>query len=129
MSSSSIDYEGSPLLGAHQDPQKHIVSNKGDVYAKWSITAGLVLFAALVLSVLVRLPVNVFTFHPVFITLFIILATEGISLLQPTKTSEEKKQGLKKHAMIQTGSYLAAITGFTFIFYNKVIAGKHHFES
>jgi hypothetical protein len=130
MTSSHIDDEETPLLNNQQeDQQKHITENKRDIYAKWSITSGLVLFVALVLSVLVRLPVNVFTFHPLFITVFIVLATEGISLLQLTKTPEEKKRGLRKHAIIQTSSYLSVITGFSFIFYNKVIAGKHHFES
>lgn len=129
MASSRINEETPLFNNQQEDAQKHNTETKGDIYAKLSIATGLALFVVLVLSVLVRLPVNVFTFHPLFITVFIILATEGISLLQPTKTAEEKKQGLKRHAIIQTGSYLSAIAGFSFIFYNKVISGKQHFES
>lgn len=100
-----------------------------DKYAKWSIQAGLVLFVSLIVSVLVRIPFNVFTFHPIFMTLFIVLVTEGIAVLQPTSGTEEKKKGLLYHALFQSASYLSVITGFSFIFYNKIISGKHHFES
>ncbi|KAI8080937.1 eukaryotic cytochrome b561-domain-containing protein [Thamnidium elegans] len=62
-------------------------------------------------------------------TLFLITATEGVSLLQPTSTPEEKKKGLKYHAIVQTTSYISAITGFTIIFCNKILQGKPHFES
>jgi hypothetical protein len=102
---------------------------KQDKIAKWSIQAGLILFVPLIVSVLVRIPFNVFTFHPIFMTLFIVLVTEGIALLQPTATTEEKKKGLLYHTFFQTASYLSVITGFSFIFYNKVISGKAHFES
>ncbi|KAI8380343.1 eukaryotic cytochrome b561-domain-containing protein [Blakeslea trispora] len=115
--------EHSSLLDTTGKPDKR------DTYAKWSILAGVATFVALVLSVLVRLPVNLFTGHPVFMMVLVICATEGIALLQPTKTPSEKKQGLRKHAIVQSITYLSAIGGFSFIFYNKVVAGKHHFES
>ncbi|KAI8047390.1 eukaryotic cytochrome b561-domain-containing protein [Gilbertella persicaria] len=119
-----MNEETTPLINRFSSSQE-----KKDAYSKWSITTGLILFVSLILSVLVRIPFNIFTFHPVFMTIFIVLATEGITLLQPTSTAEEKKSGLKYHAIIQSASYLSAITGFSFIFYNKVISGKHHFES
>ncbi|EIE87432.1 hypothetical protein RO3G_12143 [Rhizopus delemar RA 99-880] len=62
-------------------------------------------------------------------TFFIVLITEGIALLQPTSTTEEKKKGLKYHSLIQSTSYIFAIIGVSFIFYNKIISGKAHFES
>ncbi|KAI9249002.1 eukaryotic cytochrome b561-domain-containing protein [Sporodiniella umbellata] len=62
-------------------------------------------------------------------TLFLVLVTEGVALLQPTSTSEEKRVGLKYHALIQSTAYLATIIGFSFIFYNKIISKKAHFES
>jgi ureidoglycolate hydrolase len=122
---SSVDEE-TPLI-EYQQSQSQL--NKKDAYAKWSIISGLTLFVGLVVSVLVRIPFNVFTYHPLFMTSFIVFVTEGVSLLQPTATDIEKKRGLGYHAIIQTISYLSAISGFSFIFYNKVISGKHHFES
>lgn len=122
---SSVDEE-TPLI-EHQQSQSQL--NKKDAYAKWSIISGLTLFVGLVVSVLVRIPFNIFTYHPLFMTGFIVFVTEGVSLLQPTATDIEKKRGLGYHAIIQTISYLSAISGFSFIFYNKVISGKHHFES
>lgn len=100
-----------------------------DRLSRWSIISGLVLFVSLIGSVLVRLPFNLFTYHPLFMTLFIVLVTEGVALLQPTSTVTEKKVGLKYHAAVQTISYISVITGFSFIFYNKVVSGKSHFES
>ncbi|PHZ16289.1 uncharacterized protein RHIMIDRAFT_197516 [Rhizopus microsporus ATCC 52813] len=115
--------EQTPLIAIYGGPRGW------DKYAHGSIIFGLALFIALIGSVLVRIPFNVFTFHPIFMTLFIVLLTEGIALLQPTSTSEEKRKGLYYHALIQSTSYLSAIIGFSFIFYNKVISNKSHFES
>lgn len=100
-----------------------------DRLSRWSITSGLVLFTSLIASVLVRIPFNLFTYHPLFMTLFIVLVTEGIALLQPTATASEKKNGLKYHAAVQTISYISVVSGFSFIFYNKIVSGKAHFES
>lgn len=121
----SLGDEETPLLlntnGTAQSPREMV--------GKYSIISGLVLFVALVGSVLVRIPFNLFTFHPIFATLFIVLVTEGVALLQPTSTAAEKRKGLLYHAVIQTTSYLSIITGFSFIFYNKIVSGKAHFES
>ncbi|KAI8344335.1 eukaryotic cytochrome b561-domain-containing protein [Chlamydoabsidia padenii] len=62
-------------------------------------------------------------------TLFIILLTEGITTLQPTRTKLEKQQGLGRHAILQLSAFLSAIIGFSAIFYNKYLANKDHFTS
>lgn len=116
--------EETPLLNTNQTAQ-----SSRERLGNYSITSGLLLFVALVGSVLVRIPFNLFTFHPLFATLFIVFVTEGVALLQPTSTTAEKRKGLGYHAIIQTTSYLSIITGFSFIFYNKVVSGKAHFES
>ncbi|KAL0096629.1 eukaryotic cytochrome b561-domain-containing protein [Phycomyces blakesleeanus] len=116
-----------PLLGPRATPFGP--KTKQDRLAGYSTHLGIGLFTVLVLSVLIRLPLSVFTIHPVFMTIFVVSISEGISLLQPTHTPEQKAQGLKKHAAIQTISYVAAIIGFTAIFYNKVISSKPHFTS
>lgn len=120
-----VQNEEAPLLS---DTNTRTGILKKDKLSKLSIAAGLALFAGLVGSVLVRQPFSIFAFHPIFMTLFLILVTEGVNLLQPTSTPEEKRTGLKHHAMIQITSYLSAITGFSVIFYNKILQGKPHFE-
>ncbi|KAI8878661.1 hypothetical protein K501DRAFT_258179 [Backusella circina FSU 941] len=118
--------EQTPLLTGRP---KSKTNTQQDKYGHYSLVTGLVLFVGLILSVLVRIPFNVFTYHPIFMTLFIVLSTEGIAILQPTKTAEEKRRGLIYHAIVQSLSYLSVLTGFSFIFYNKVISGKDHFTS
>ncbi|KAI9008980.1 eukaryotic cytochrome b561-domain-containing protein [Phycomyces nitens] len=117
----------SPLLGPRAVP--YGPRTKQDRLAGYATHFGVALFAALILSVLVRLPLGVFTYHPVGMTLFVVLITEGISLLQPTSTPEQKAKGQKNHAMVQTIAYCSAIVGFTAIFYNKVLSSKPHFTS
>ncbi|ORY95487.1 eukaryotic cytochrome b561-domain-containing protein [Syncephalastrum racemosum] len=100
-----------------------------DALSMLSVRLGLLLFAALVLSVLARVPLSVFSYHPFFMTLFIVLFTEGIALLQPTSTAIEKQRGLRRHAIVQGAAITAAILGVSAIFYNKVISNKDHFTS
>jgi hypothetical protein len=50
----------------------------------------------------------------------------GIYLLQPTYTPQEKKEGLKRHAILQILAYTSAVIGATAIFYNKAIHDKPH---
>ncbi|KAI7899752.1 cytochrome b561 domain-containing protein, partial [Cokeromyces recurvatus] len=62
-------------------------------------------------------------------TLFVVFVTEGISILQPANTAQEKKKRFQYHVTIQLTSSIFAILGFSFIFYNKIISKKSHFES
>jgi hypothetical protein len=72
--------EQTPLLQT-AEPKASI---KKDKCGQFSLISGLVLFVGLVLSVLVRIPFNVFTYHPIFMTLFIVLSTEGKFFINPT---------------------------------------------
>ncbi|CAO3626248.1 unnamed protein product [Cunninghamella echinulata] len=90
---------------------------------------GQVSFAIFILSVLTRVPLAIFSVHPFFMTIFILFLTEGIATLQPTKTLEEKRDGLKRHAFIQLSAYISSSIGFSAIFYNKILGGKPHFTS
>ncbi|KAI7875605.1 hypothetical protein K492DRAFT_173199 [Lichtheimia hyalospora FSU 10163] len=107
-------------------PSRESLKDKASVIV---LNAGLLLFIGLVVSVLVRIPFNLFTYHPIFMTLFIICCTEGVVLLQPTRTPQEKKRGLRHHAIVQAIGYTSAIVGFTTIVYNKVVSDKEHFTS
>ncbi|KAI8994995.1 eukaryotic cytochrome b561-domain-containing protein [Pilobolus umbonatus] len=119
--------ENTPLVASSSPMNAHI--SRKDTVSKYCIATGIILFVSLVGSVLVRLPFNMFTLHPLLMSLFIVFITEGIVLLQPTRTPQEKKKGLKLHAMIQTVAYIASIFGFIYIFRNKVLSNKAHFES
>jgi hypothetical protein len=120
----STEEETPPLV---TDNKK--LRSKPDKIAILCIQAGLIVFVSLFVSVLAKIPFNVFTFHRIFMTLFVVLVTEGIALLQPTATAEEKKKGLLYHAFFQSASYLSAIAGFSFISYKKVISGYSYIGS
>ncbi|SAL99209.1 hypothetical protein [Absidia glauca] len=131
--------ERSPLLdttGKPNDTTDHTPTESSsrdrkqqDVKGLWLVRTALLLLAVEVLSVLARIPLSVFSLHPFFMTLFIILLTEGVTTLQPTRTKVEKRLGLHRHAIIQLFAFLSAVTGFSAIFYNKVLANKDHFTS
>ena len=74
--------ETTPLLFTNntelQQKQKQANMNKKDAIFGTMTHIGLALFVALVISVLVRLPFNVFTYHVMFIVPFIVLSTEGL---------------------------------------------------
>lgn len=74
MSLSSSPQENTALL-PHTNEEKKISSK--DRIAGWSVTAGVLIFAGLVASVLVRIPLSVFSYHPLFMTIFTVAATEG----------------------------------------------------
>ncbi|CDS10675.1 hypothetical protein LRAMOSA11161 [Lichtheimia ramosa] len=120
--------EDSPLLN-HNVMKTHSRESLKDKASAIVLNAGLLLFIGLVISVLVRVPFNLFTYHPIFMILFITCCTEGIVLLQPTRTTQEKKRGLRHHATAQVIGYTSAIVGFTAIVYNKVVSDKEHFTS
>ncbi|CAO3583740.1 unnamed protein product [Absidia cylindrospora] len=123
----SDDSEGQILTTAVTSDKKN--QKERDTNGLLLIRLVLVLLAVVVLSVLARIPLSVFSLHPFFMTMFIIFLTEGIATLQPTHTKNEKYQGLKRHAIIQLVAFLFGLFGFSAIFYNKVLSNKSHFTS
>ncbi|KAI8979091.1 eukaryotic cytochrome b561-domain-containing protein [Mycotypha africana] len=99
--------------------------------AHGSIVFGLILFIALILSVLVRLPsFSLFSYHPTFMTAFLVCITEGVALLQPTPaTVETKQKGFRWHLLVQVLGSGCLLIGFLCIFYNKQLHNKPHFQS
>ncbi|CAO3609097.1 unnamed protein product [Cunninghamella blakesleeana] len=125
----TIINEQTPLVNNYNnDPTLGSITKK-DKNGLLLIRFGQISFALFILSVLVRIPLSVFSFHPFFMTIFILILTEGIATLQTTKTLQEKREGLKKHALIQLLAYISSGIGFSAIFYNKIISGKPHFTS
>ncbi|KAI9250453.1 eukaryotic cytochrome b561-domain-containing protein [Phascolomyces articulosus] len=95
-----------------------------------SLHIGLILFFGLVIAVLTQIPfAPPLILHPLFMTLFIILITEGVALLQPTSTEKEKKKGLKLHALVQGFAYVFLIVGFGIMVNSKMQRGGPHFAS
>ncbi|ORZ13200.1 eukaryotic cytochrome b561-domain-containing protein [Absidia repens] len=123
----SDDSEGQILTTAVTSDKEH--RKERDSKGSLLIRLVLMLLAVVILSVLARIPLSVFSLHPFFMTIFVILLTEGIATLQPTHTKNEKHQGLKRHAIIQIVAFLLGLLGFSAIFYNKVISNKSHFTS
>ncbi|KAI7865735.1 hypothetical protein BDF14DRAFT_1822953 [Spinellus fusiger] len=109
-----------PLVGSKR---------KGDQFYAYLTHTGLALFAALVLSVLVRLPLNVFTLHPLFNVIMLVSVTEGVVLLQTTSTQEEKEKGLEYHAIVQSIASFSFVVAGTAIFVNKYLLNKEHLTS
>ncbi|KAI9488376.1 hypothetical protein BDB00DRAFT_848207 [Zychaea mexicana] len=82
---SEQDQETTPLLLSNRHPTDSTTTPKemksrSDAIFGAATHVGLALFVGLIISVLVRIPFNVFTYHPIFIMLFIVFTTEGIVL-------------------------------------------------
>ena len=74
-------------------------------------------------GILYRSPAGLFTYHPSFQSVAILLFTEGILVLQPTATAGAKKAGLKLHKIFQLTALPALLYGSFIIWYNKAIHG------
>ncbi|KAL9096331.1 MAG: hypothetical protein Q9165_001328 [Trypethelium subeluteriae] len=66
--------------------------------------------------------------HPLLNSAAILLMTQGILVLQPTYTAQQKKQGTYVHATLNDLALAAAIAGLVVIEINKADHGGH-FES
>ncbi|KAI9279014.1 eukaryotic cytochrome b561-domain-containing protein [Umbelopsis sp. AD052] len=127
MTNSQPAQEHSPLLGSTSETMKANVRSTN--FFSLAGQAGIVLFAVLVWSVLLTTPWSLFSYHPAGMSILVVAATEGIYLLQPTYTPQEKKEGLKYHAILQILGYTSGVIGATAIFYNKAIHDKPHITS
>lgn len=72
---------------------------------------------------------GLFTYHPAFQSLAVLLFTEGVLVLQPTRTAGAKSTGLKLHQIFQLSALPCLLAGSFFIFYNKLIHSAAHFTS
>lgn len=54
---------------------------------------------------------------------------QGILILQPTHTAQQKKQGTYIHAGLNDAGFLAALAGLVVIEYNKISHGGPYFSS
>ncbi|KAH8552820.1 eukaryotic cytochrome b561-domain-containing protein [Umbelopsis sp. PMI_123] len=119
--------EHSPLLRGNSDTMN--VRNRETRLYSLASQAGIILFTVLVWSVLLTTPWSLFSYHPAGMSILVVAVTEGIYLLQPRYTPQEKQEGLQYHALLQILGYASAVLGATAIFYNKAIHDKPHITS
>ncbi|KAF1985849.1 hypothetical protein K402DRAFT_421773 [Aulographum hederae CBS 113979] len=124
------EYE--PLLGrpgdASQDREKDLQYNfiiGTGVVAQ----AGIWVLAAIVWGAMFSHKIMLFTAHPLLNSAGLLLITQGILVLQPTHTAQQKKQGTYVHAGLVDVGIAALIAGLVIIEVNKFGHGGIHFES
>ncbi|KAI8140474.1 eukaryotic cytochrome b561-domain-containing protein [Fennellomyces sp. T-0311] len=118
--------EQTPLVRKRASPK---LMRRTDAIFLAAANVGLVLYVSVIISCLAKLECDLFIWHPICALVFIVLVTEGVLLLQPTCTPEEKKQGLQWHAIILGLAYMFAIAAFAIIVANKVIVQDDQFDS
>lgn len=74
-------------------------------------------------KILYQNPAGLFSYHPSLQSVAILLFTEGVLVLQPTKTAGAKKAGLKLHQIFQATALPVLLVGSFMIWYNKAIHG------
>ncbi|KAL8277504.1 hypothetical protein RQP46_010059 [Phenoliferia psychrophenolica] len=72
---------------------------------------------------------GLFSYHPALQSVAILGFTEGVLLLQPTKTVAAKKTGLALHQVFQYTALPVLLAGSTIIIYNKLIHSAPHLTS
>lgn len=91
--------------------------------------AGIWILAAIVWASIFLHPLNLFSPHPLLNSAGILLLTQGILILQPTHSQEQKHLGTNIHAILNGTGLCALIAGLIFIEINKFGHGGTHFES
>ncbi|GAA5841456.1 hypothetical protein JCM5353_007275 [Sporobolomyces roseus] len=98
----------------------------GAVFAQ----VGLLLSHVVLWKVIKENPSGLFTYHPVFQSVAVLLFIEGIILLQPPPSNATvKRTGRQLHQTFQGIATLLIITGAIFIIYNKASHGAPHFTT
>ncbi|GAA5895052.1 cytochrome b561 domain-containing protein [Sporobolomyces salmoneus] len=91
---------------------------------------GLLLSHVVTWKILREKPAGLFTYHPLFQSLAVLVFVEGIVLLQPKPSNSTVKQtGQKLHQAFQGLASLLIIAGASFIIYNKAAHGAAHFTT
>lgn len=91
---------------------------------------GLLLSHVVIWNILREHPAGLFTYHPLFQSLAVLVFIEGIILLQPPPaTSAIKRTGQRLHQSFQGFASLLIIAGASFIIYNKASHGAPHFTT
>jgi len=70
-----------------------------------------------------------FVWHPTLMSTVLLMATQGILVLQKAESRQEKDAGLNFHKLMQSVSFLSVIGGFYVIYTFKKEGGSEHFYS
>jgi len=90
---------------------------------------GLILLTAIVWASVFLHPLSLFSAHPVLNSSGLFILVESILILQPTHTSEQKREGTIIHAVLNSLAADALIAGLVIIEINKFSHGAIHFTS
>jgi len=124
--------ESEPLLGRAGDAsQKDGKSLYHNLVIGTGILAqaGIWVLAATVWSAVFSHPLILFSAHPLLNSAALLLLVQGLLILQPTHTAQQKKEGTYAHAAFNDVALLAFIAAFVVIEVNKYKNGLPHFES
>ncbi|GAB7352229.1 hypothetical protein MBLNU459_g2703t1 [Dothideomycetes sp. NU459] len=91
--------------------------------------AGIWILAAIVWGSVFSHPLMLFSAHPLLNSAAVLLFSQGILVLQPTHTKEQKRAGTLVHAGLNDVALAAGIAGLVVIEYNKIAHNGTHFVS
>jgi hypothetical protein len=91
--------------------------------------AGIILLTASVWASVFLNDLMLFSAHPLLNSAGLLALTQGILILQPTHTQQQKRQGTIAHFTINNIALDALIAGLVVIEYNKFSHGGTHFVS
>lgn len=105
--------------------------------ARWTNvigTAAIAQFGAILLFVMIWVavltkPLSLFSGHPLFQALGVLVLIQSVLSVQPTHTAEQKRIGQRVHASLNLLALLCLIAGVTIIEYNKIVNKYDHFHS
>lgn len=91
--------------------------------------AGIWILVAIVWGSVFSHDLMLFSAHPLLNSAAILLFTQGVLVLQPTHTKEQKRHGTWAHAGLNEVALSAGIAGLVVIEYNKIAHKGTHFVS
>jgi len=91
--------------------------------------AGLVLLIAHVWACIFHADLILFSAHPLLNTGGLLLLVQGILILQPTHTADQKRAGTLAHFLLLNLALDLLVAGLVVIEYNKISHSGTHFES
>ncbi|KAI6248074.1 hypothetical protein HI914_03180 [Erysiphe necator] len=124
--------EDMPLLGRVGDASQR---EGNPLYANLIIgtavlaQAGIILLTAAVWASIFLHNVTLFSYHPLLNSAGILLLTQAILILQPTRTASQKRDGTVAHALLIGVGFSALVAGLVVIEYNKFSHNGAHFKS
>jgi len=127
----STSSEQEPLLGRPGDAAQgertifeNLILGSGVI-----AQAGIWILTAVVWSGILSHPLILFSAHPLLNSAGLLLVTQGVLILQPTHTAEQKKLGTYIHVAFMDVGLSLLLAGFVVIEVNKHKGHLAHFES